>query len=278
MGDAVVKLLGPLVPVAIFVFYRFVLQAVFLTPFALMSKQRLRPTRRQLGLILLRTLFHIVGIGGMFMALRYLPLADAVAIAFVMPFLQLLLGTYFLNETVGKHRLLACCVGFCGTLLVIQPSFVSVGLAALWPLLVAVAFALFILVGRQIAQEMDPIDIQMCSGWMATALLLPLLLIGQKLGFEGVSFVIPEGKVLWLLLLAGVLGTLAHLLMTWSLRFAPSTTLAPLTYVEIPITTIVGFIVFGDLPNGLAALGIVITVVAGLYIVFRERAIHRAAQ
>lgn len=277
LGDAVVKLLGPLVPVMAFVFYRFVLQALFLTPLSVLSRRPLRPTRRQLGLILLRSLFHIVGIGAMFMALRVLPLADAVAIAFVMPFLQLLLGKFFLNETVGRHRLLACCVGFCGTLLVIQPSFASVGLAALWPLLVAVAFALFILVGRQIAQEMDPVDIQMFSGWLAGAALLPLLLLGQALGLEDLQFGVLEGQVLWLLLLAGLLGTVAHLLMTWSLRFAPSATLAPLTYVEIPITTLVGFAVFGDLPNGLAALGIVITVCAGLYIVFRERAIHRAA-
>jgi drug/metabolite transporter (DMT)-like permease len=73
----------------------------------------------------------------MFAALRHLPLADAIAIAFVMPFLLLLLGRTVLGETVGPRRLAACAVGFAGTLLVIQPSFAAVGWAALLPLGVA---------------------------------------------------------------------------------------------------------------------------------------------
>ena len=59
--------------------------------------------------------------------------------------------------------------------------------------------------------------------------------------------------------------------MTWSLRFAPSATLAPIQYLEIPFATLIGFLVFGDLPNGLAALGIAVTIAAGLYVLHRER-------
>ena len=84
-----------------------------------------------------------------------------------------------------------------------------------------------------------------------------------------------SGSAWWLLLVLGALGTLAHLLMTWSLRFAPSATLAPMQYLEIPIGTVIGYLIFKDLPNGLAAVGICITVLAGLYIVLRERAISR---
>ena len=78
-------------------------------------------------------------------------------------------------------------------------------------------------------------------------------------------------------LFIGVLGTLAHLLMTWSLRYAPSATLAPMQYLEIPIATFYGWVIFSDLPNGLAAVGICITIAAGLYIVFRERSMSRIA-
>lgn len=272
MGDAVVKLLGDLVPVAFFVLWRFALQALLLTPVVLATRSLRSMTGRQYLLILIRTLCHIVGVGSIFVAFRHLPLADAIAIAFVMPFLSLLLGKYILGEEVGLRRLLACCVGFAGTLLVIQPSFLAVGPAALWPLLTALAFAVFMLVGRQIAQQADPIAIQMVSGFIATTIMIPLMVLGAKFNWPEFGYVIPTGKTLWLLLLAGIIGTVAHLLMTWSLRFAPSTTLAPLTYVEIPITTLVGFVVFGDLPNALAATGICISVAAGLYVIFREQA------
>ena len=83
----------------------------------------------------------------------------------------------------------------------------------------------------------------------------------------------------WTLLLSiGLLGTLAHLLMTWSLRYAPSATLAPMQYLEIPFATILGFVIFGDLPDPVAATGIMITIVAGLYVILRERATARALE
>ena len=80
-----------------------------------------------------------------------------------------------------------------------------------------------------------------------------------------------------LLVALGAIGTFAHLLMTWSLRYAPSATLAPMQYLEIPFTTLAGWLIFHDLPGGIAAVGIVIIVASGLYIVFRERATARPA-
>ena len=66
--------------------------------------------------------------------------------------------------------------------------------------------------------------------------------------------------------------------MTWSLRYAPSATLAPMQYLEIPVATLFGWAIFRDLPDGLAALGIGITVAAGLYVILRERATARLAR
>jgi drug/metabolite transporter (DMT)-like permease len=56
------------------------------------------------------------------------------------------------------------------------------------------------------------------------------------------------------------------------LRYAPSATLAPMQYLEIPVATLLGFIFFEDLPNMLASVGIAITIASGLYIIFREQA------
>jgi len=77
---------------------------------------------------------------------------------------MLILGHFVLHETVGAHRIGACAVGFCGTLLVIQPNFAAVGWPALLPLGVAVIFALFMLVTRQIAKQVDAVHLQAVSG------------------------------------------------------------------------------------------------------------------
>lgn len=271
VSDSIAKILGNWMSVMQLVTIRFAIQIGILLPLIWFSGRTLRMSRRVFVLTMVRTGLHIIGIGSMFLSLRFLPIADAIAIAFVMPFIMLLLGKTILNEEVGRYRLVACGVGFIGTVLVIQPNFASVGPPALLPLLVAVAFAFFMLVTRQIAKECDPVSLQAVSGLMAVAVLLPAWGMGAETGWPGFGYTIPVGTDWVLLLLLGGLGTSAHLLMTWSLRFAPAATLAPMQYLEIPAATFVGWLVFKDLPNGLAAMGIAITVAAGLYIIYRER-------
>jgi drug/metabolite transporter (DMT)-like permease len=275
MGDAVAKILGETIPLGQLLVIRFAVQAIILIPMVWATKLAWRMSGRVLQLAFLRTVLHIFGIGAMYTALQYLPLADAVAIAFVMPFIMLLLGKYVLDEEVGARRLIACSVGFVGTLLVVQPSFAEVGWPALLPLVVALNFSFFMLITRKIAKETNPIGLQAVSGVMAVCIIVPLLAITTSSGIDALTLMAPsafEWTMLWAI---GALGTMAHLLMTWSLRYAPSATLAPMQYLEIPIATVIGFWVFQDLPNGMAAVGIAITVTAGVYIILRERAISR---
>lgn len=275
MGDALAKLLGERVPLGLTLFMRFAVQAVMLVPVVWWGGRAWRMRGRVLGIVVLRTVLHVLGIGLMFVALRYLPLADAVAIIFVMPFLMLGLGYLFLNEQVGARRLWAAAAGFAGTLLVVQPSFMQVGWPALLPLGCAVNFALFMLLTRQVAKETDPVGMQMVSGWIAVALLAPVMIWGQVSGSAVLAVpVLPSDT--WALLVAiGVVGSLSHLLMVWSLRYAPAATLAPMQYLEIPVAVVVGWAIWRDLPNGLAVLGIGITIAAGLYIILQERATAR---
>ena len=275
MGDAVAKILGQSIPLGQLLLVRFAVQAIILIPMVWASKLVWRMNGWVLKLAFLRTVLHIFGIGAMFTALQYLPLADAVAIAFVMPFIMLLLGKYILGEDVGARRLIACIVGFIGTLLVVQPSFANVGWPALLPMVVAVNFSFFMLITRQIAKETNPIGLQAVSGVMAVGIMVPALAITAGMGIDALTLIAPTGFEWSMLGVIGVLGTLAHLLMTWSLRYAPSATLAPMQYLEIPIATVIGFWVFKDLPNGLATVGIAITIAAGVYIILRERAISR---
>jgi drug/metabolite transporter (DMT)-like permease len=273
LGDAMAKVLGADMSVGFLVLVRFTVQAALLLPLVWLLKYPMPQGARLIRLTAFRTVLHIAGITLMFSSLQYLELADAIAIAFVMPFIMLLLGKVYLNEDVGAHRLAACAVGFVGTLLVVQPNFVQVGLPALLPVGVAVVFALFMLVTRAIAKDVDPIGLQALSGVMAVPAVGLAMILFPETPLLALR-TIPDNA--WLLLaILGCMGTVAHLLMTWSLRFAPSTTLAPMQYLEIPIGTVIGYLIFHDLPNGLAAVGICITIAAGLYVIVRERAISR---
>jgi drug/metabolite transporter (DMT)-like permease len=194
IGDAIAKVLGATIPLGQLVTVRFAVQVVVLLPIVLWTGRRLVMSRRVFRLTAVRTVLHIVGVGAMFTSLRYLPLADAVAIAFVMPFIMLLLGKLVLNEQIGARRMIACAIGFVGTLLVVQPSFAAVGWPALWPVLVAVMFALFMLVTRQMAKEVDPISLQVVSGMMATGVLTLMLLATSQLELQPLGLVMPTGR------------------------------------------------------------------------------------
>lgn len=278
LGDALAKILGGTNSVVQIVAVRFFVQAVVLTPIVLLSKRSFSVSSRVMKLTVVRTVLHVIALCFMFLSLLYLPLADAIAIAYVMPFLVLILGWLFLNEVVGRYRMGACAVGFLGTMLVVQPNFAAFGPPALLPLLVAVLFAFFMLTTRQIARESDPITLQAISGIVATILLLPALYMGDAFGFSVFKLSMPTSGDVILLMCMALLGTGAHLCITSALRYAPSATLAPMQYLEIPAATIIGWLIFSDLPNGLAALGIATTVLAGLYIIHRERLADVAQQ
>ena len=278
LSDALGKILGATLPIMLIVFVRVLVQMGLLGPMARLRGERLILPRRFWGAIILRTALYMVGIGLMFTSLRFLPLADAVAIAFVMPFIMLLLGHFFLGEDVGPRRIIACAVGFVGTLMVIQPSFAEVGALALLPVGVAFTFAFFMLMTRQIAKEVEPIALQAVTGAVAVAMLLPLLIMGTVSGWQDFRFAPVTGAEVGMLLAMAIIGSVAHLLMTWSLRLAPSATLAPMQYLEIPFATIFGYLIFRDLPNGMAAAGIVVTISAGLFIIARERQAQSPAQ
>jgi drug/metabolite transporter (DMT)-like permease len=258
LSDSFAKLLGDGVPLIELLAVRFAAQALLLVPVVWLTRRSLSVTPRVMKLTAARTAFHIVGSGIFFLALRYLPIADVVAITFVMP-------------------LIACCIGFVGTLLVVQPSFVSVGWPAFLPLLAAVVFALYQMIGRQIAKDADPLSLQTISGFMATPILIAITLATLNHDSSILGWKTPGMHDAMLLAAVCVTGTLAHLILTWAFRYAPSATLAPMQYLEIPFATLIGWLIFSDLPNGLAALGIAITIASGLYIVFLERAAAQPA-
>ncbi|MDA7425351.1 DMT family transporter [Thalassococcus lentus] len=271
-ADALAKLLGPSMGVGQLVTLRFVFQVLILVPLAMATGRVMRLRGPVLWLVVFRTLLHIAGIGTIFTALLYLPLADAIAIAYVMPFIMLLLGHWFLGEEVGWRRIGACVVGFVGTLLVLQPAFADVGWPAILPLIVAFIFAAYMLVTRKIAQATDPIGVQALSGVIALVILVPIMSIVPQGTLPALDWTPPDAKSWWLIATMGLCGTVGHLLMSWSLRYAPASTLAPMQYLEIPMAALVGYILFSDLPGPLASLGIAITMAAGVYIVMRERA------
>lgn len=271
ISDALAKFIGASIPLLQLVFFRFLAQFLLIRPRLWHQRHQNWARPDLLRLIFLRSALHAAGIATMFYSLRFLPLADAIAIAYVMPFFVLGLG-WLMGEKSSALRLTLCIIGFAGTLLVVQPSYSNVGWPALLPLAVALIFTCFMFLTRRITNEMNPVDLQAVNGVSAVTLLIPIILFGYLSGWEEFQLVAlrPEGWF-WLGMMA-IVGTAAHLAIAAALKYASAPRLAPIQYFEIPVATVVGVIAFSEFPNQLAQLGILVTIGAGLAVVFTERA------
>ncbi len=269
--DVAAKLASSSVPVGQITAARFVVQCVLMAPLVGYMGVSLQVARKQWLPLIARALLLLFATFCFVAAIRVMPLADALAIVFVAPFIVLLFGKFFMEEDVGPRRVGACMVGFVGVLFVIQPSFAAFGAVALIPLGTAVAFAFYILVTRGLSRRMHPVAMQFHTGLFASVFCIPVLLLAQGSGSDLFDPVWPAG-IAWLWLFgAGFFATLSHMMMTYALSFAPSATLAPLQYFELPVATLFGYLVFHDFPNAMSLTGIAIIIGAGLYMIHRER-------
>ncbi|UWQ35456.1 DMT family transporter (plasmid) [Leisingera sp. M527] len=273
--DVAAKLASSSVPVGQITAARFLVQCALMAPFIWIMRLPLRVARSQLMALTIRSLLLLFATFCFIAAIRVMPLADALAIVFVAPFIVLLVGKIYFGEDVGPRRVGAALVGFVGVLFVIQPSFAAFGAVAIIPLGTAVAFAFYILVTRGLSRRMHPVALQFHTGLIASLFCVPVLIAAQGSGTELFDPVWPADLALLWLLGAGFFATVSHMMMTYALSFAPSATLAPLQYFELPVAALFGYLVFNDFPNMLSLLGIAIIISAGLYMIHRERVTAR---
>jgi drug/metabolite transporter (DMT)-like permease len=253
-------------------FYRFFFQMLLTLPLvpAFGGLSAFRPRRPWMNL--LRGVLHAAATLLFFVAVKYMPLADVFAIYFVEPFILVGLSALFLGERVGWARWLAIVVGFCGALVVIQPSFALFGMTALLPVFCAFLFALYLFMNRAIGDADSPLTMQTMSGLGGTLFMGAVLLVGDAAGIADFSPDLPGSlPVLGLLLALGGLSAYGHLMVVRAFRLAPLSTLAPFQYFEIISATALGFLLFGEFPTPLKWLGVAIIVASGLYIIWSER-------
>lgn len=277
--DASAKLAAATVSVGLITLSRYLVQFALMVPLMLVGRFSFALTRRAAALIFWRSLVSVISTFTFVAAVAVMPIADALAIAFIEPFIILLAGRLLFGERVGPRRLTACLVGFGGALLVIQPSFSEFGLVALLPVVTAFAFAAYMMITRAAAVHVAPEGMQFHTAWVSALICAPLLIAGAVWGLADFApGAMPEGRAWIWLGGVGLAATISHLMLTYAFRFAPSSLLAPLHYLEIVSAALLGWLIFGDFPDLLTWAGIAVIVGSGLYIIRREQILVREAK
>ena len=254
-------------------FGRFLVQAVLLGLVIVVWHGPRRLVPQQLWPNLLRGALMGLAVMLFFATLRYMPIADALAVFFLEPFILTILSVIVLKEKVGWKRGIAVVCGFCGAMLIVQPSYAVFGAPSLMPIGTAFLFATYLILTRKMALQDDPITMQFVAGIGGALTMLAVIIVATSLDFRDfASTSVPEFGIRWLLIFCiGVLAAGGHLVIVYAFRLASASILAPFQYIEIVTGTIIGYGLFGDFPDFWKWVGIFIIIGSGIFLFVRER-------
>lgn len=191
----------------------------------------------------------------------YVPLADAVAVSFVAPFMVTVLGALILREPVGTRRWIAVVLGFCGALIVIRP-----GLGAVHPAAVLIMLAAFFFAIRQIISRWLS-DTDRTSTTVVYTALVSVGVLTVPMVFVWKT---PSTEQMMILSVMAIIAALAEICVIKALELAMAVVVAPMQYTLIIWGTFYGWIVFDQLPDNWTWLGTALIVATGLYTLRRE--------
>ena len=263
IADAIIKTLASRYPIPLLVWARWGAQVLAMVVW-LAPKMGFGMIRtRQLPMQLVRGVLLIVSSVCFIAALRYLPLADATALNYLTPTLVIVMAIAFLGERMTAARGAFVVAGLVGMLMIVQPGAEIFNAASMFAILSAACYAVYQITTRMLAGE-DP----------RVTLFYPALV-----GVGIMTLVWPwfgsQIDVAWrdvaLMLALGVLGTVGHFLFILAFQRAPASALTPFTYVHLVFATIIGWLVFGDLPDGLTFAGMALVAGSGLLLTWHER-------
>lgn len=210
---------------------------------------------------LARSVLLLLATAFFFQGLSRIGLAEATAVLVLYPLFVALGAAFFLGESMGPRRIMAIAIAFLGAMLIIQPGSATFNAAALFPLAAAVCFAGYALVTRAVGKSEDP--------W--TSLFYTALVGGAVM-----TLIIPTAWVplndteITLMIAIALSGTAGQLLMIRAYSSAEAGILAPFGYVGVVFATLIGLLVFAELPALSTWLGALVIVGAGLYVWMRE--------
>jgi S-adenosylmethionine uptake transporter len=272
--DAIAKGLSGSVSPGQVAWSRFLFQGLILLPFVLRFGglrvgRKLWVHAARGFLIALATLLFFASLGE-------LPLADAISIFFVEPFILTLLSALLLGERIGWRRLLAVGVGFCGALIIIRPSYAVFGPTALLPMGAALSFAFYVVLTRLLVREGSAVIMQFYAGIFGMLTMTVALGVGFEVGVAALVPQWPSAGEWMLLALLGVIATSGHMLVVLAIRQVGASMVAPFQYLEIISATLLGLVFFGDFPDTTTWLGVGVIIASGLFVFFRERQLATA--
>ena len=261
-SDVTAKYLSATLPSIEIAWIRFLSFAIIMVPAMLPGSPLFALRSERPGLQLLRgvallssSLFFISG-------LRFLPIAEASATGFVAPLFVTALSIVFLGESVGVRRWLATAVGLVGVLIILRPGSGAFHPAAFFPIVSALAWACTLIMTRMMSGRERAITTMTYSSITGVCILSALVPF---------VWVTPNWHDILFGVFIGIASTAGQWIVVLAFRYADASVLAPFSYTQLLWVSILGFVVFGEVPDIWTVTGAIFIVASGLYTAHRER-------
>ena len=261
-SDVTAKYLSATLPSIEIAWIRFLAFALIMAPSMLPGSPLYALQTKSLGLQLMRgaallgsSLFFISG-------LRFLPIAEASATGFVAPLFVTALSIFFLGEKVGLRRWIATAVGLIGVLIILRPGSGAFHAAAFFPLVSALAWACTLIMTRMMSGKELATTTMTYSSIAGVCILSALV---------PAVWVTPSWHDILFGILIGVASTAGQWIVVLAFRYADASVLAPFSYSQLVWVSLLGFLIFGEVPDVWTVTGAAFIVASGLYTAHRER-------
>ncbi|SHJ79759.1 Threonine/homoserine efflux transporter RhtA [Bradyrhizobium lablabi] len=261
-SDVTAKYLSATLPSIEIAWIRFLVFGLIMVPAMLPHSPLYAMRTERLGLQLMRgaallgsSLFFISG-------LRFLPIAEASATGFVSPLFVTALSIIFLGERVGVRRWLATAVGLIGVVIILRPGTGAFHPAVFFPIISALAWACTLIMTRMLSgreHALTTMTYSSIAGVFILSALVPFV------------WVAPTWHDILFGILIGVASTAGQWIVVLAFRYADASVLAPFSYTQLLWVSILGFAIFGEVPDLWTVTGAAFIVASGLYTAHRER-------
>ena len=208
-----------------------------------------------------RAITGTLAIIALFIALREIPLADVVSLTFGGPIFVTLGSIFFLSEKVGIRRWLAVLIGFFGMLLIVKPAYEELNIYYIFPIIFCIFFACVALSIRSLSSTEPNYRIALYFSLLSMIVGLLTLPFG---------WVMPNKFELFLLIFTGLVGSVANILLTVSLRYAEASLVTPTKYLNLVFAILLGYFIWSEIPKLLTLVGAGLIIISSVIIFMRE--------
>lgn len=211
----------------------------------------------------LRLLGAFIGLSFGIWAVAILPLTTAITLGFTEVFFASLLAIFFLNEKISNHRIIAVVFGFIGVIIIMRPGVDGfLNLYTIIPIISAFGASIAFISVRKLSQTESTATLLVYqSVFVGLLAAIPLFWLWETPNFSGFIFLITMG----------ILSTIANWTAVKALRLTEASTVANIKYIQLVYATILGFVIFDEIPDTYTIIGATVIVSSALYMINFER-------